>query len=122
MELADFFHGYAESREIFDDVRAAAQALGPVALRVTKSQIALELEGRPFAWLWIPAKHLRRKAAPLVLSFSFREPRPWSRWKEIYEAAPNRFTHHVELWRPEDVDGDVVEWLRIARQQGQETA
>jgi hypothetical protein len=120
MELADFFHGYAESKVIFDNVWATAQTIGPVAARVSKSQIAVELEGRPFAWLWIPAKHLGRRAAPLVLTLSFRRPQPWSRWKEIYQAAPDRFTHHLELWRPEDVDADVLEWLRIAHQQGQE--
>jgi hypothetical protein len=120
MELADFFDGYAESRVIFDAVWAAAQALGPVALRVTKSQVALELEGRPFAWLWIPAKHLGRKAAPLVLTLSFRQPQPWSRCKEIYQAAPGRYTHHLELWRPEDVDEQALEWLQVAHQQVQE--
>jgi hypothetical protein len=67
-----------------------------------------------FALVWIPERHLRRKAVPLVLTFSFRERRPWPRWKEIYEVAPRRFTHHLELWSPADVDEEVRAWLTEA--------
>lgn len=117
-EVAAHFAGYEESRAIFDRVLAAARALGPVMLRATRSQIALVGAG-PFAWAWVPEKHLRRKAAPLVLSFSFRERREWPRWKEIYEAAPGRYTHHLELWTPDDVDQAALAWLNIAWQEDQ---
>lgn len=113
MNLDEFFAPYPDSRPIFDRVLEAAQALGAVQLRVTRSQVALVRE-RPFAWAWIPEKYLRRKAAPLVLSFSFRESRPWPRWKEITEAAPHRFTHHLELWSAEDMDEAAQGWLREA--------
>jgi hypothetical protein len=113
MDVHEFFTGYPRSRAIFDRLLEAAMALGPLGLRVTKTQVAL-VRSKPFAWVWIPEVHLRRAAAPLVLSFSFRERRPWIGWKEIYRAAPNRFTHHLELWSPEEVDADVRQWLREA--------
>ena len=113
MDVDEFFAPYPESKSIFDRVWAAASALGPVGLRISKSQVAV-VGSKPFAWVWIPEMYLRRQAAPLVLTFSFRESRPWSRWKEIYQAAPRRFTHHLELWSPEDVDVDVKAWLQEA--------
>jgi hypothetical protein len=114
MEPTVFFHDHPESKPLFDAVWAAAEALGPVRMRVSKSQIKLLASDRPFAWLWVPGKYLLRKAAPLVLSFSFRGPRPWFRWKEIYRAAPGRFTHHLELWSIEEFDLEAREWLRTA--------
>ena len=119
VELEQFFAGYSDSRIIFDRVIAAAASLGPVDMRVSKSQVALA-EEKPFAWLWIPARHLHRAAAPLVLTLSFRERRTWHRWKEIYQAAPGRFTHHLELWTAEEVDDDVRDWLRQALEAARE--
>ncbi|MGE5603468.1 MAG: DUF5655 domain-containing protein [Nitrososphaerales archaeon] len=113
MDLSEYFAGRDESKRIFDSVWAAASSLGSIALRVTKSQIAF-VRSKPFAWVWIPEMYLRRKAAPLVLTFSFHERRAWPRWKEIYEAAPGRLTHHLELWSPEDVDDEVRAWLKEA--------
>lgn len=113
MDVDQFFAGRDESRLIFDQVLLAAGALGPIELRVKKTQIAL-VHRRAFAWTWVPEMHLRRPAAPLVLSLSFGERRPWPRWKEIYEAAPGRFTHHLELWSPAEVDDEVRAWLKAA--------
>ena len=113
MDVEEFFANYPESKPIFDRVWTTAGSLGQIKAKVTKSQVAL-VRSRPFAWVWIPTMYLRRKAAPLVLTFSFGERRQWHRWKEIYQAAPHRCTHHLELWSPEEVDEEVREWLREA--------
>ena len=113
-EARAFFERYPEANAIFEAVWEAARELGPVALRVTKSQVAL-VRVRPFAWAWVPAMYLRgQRLAPLALSFSFREPRPWPRWKEIYPAGNRRYTHHLELWSAEEVDEETRDWLRAA--------
>jgi len=113
VDLEEFFAGYPGSRAIFDEVYATAVVLGPLDLRISNSQVAL-VDGKAFAWLWIPKKYLRGVTAPLVLTLSYRERRPWGRWKEIYQAAPRRFTHHLELWSPGEVDEAVRGWLREA--------
>jgi hypothetical protein len=113
MDVEEFFDSYDASRAIFDRVLAAASSLGPIHVRVTKSQVAL-VRVKPFAWTWVPEKHLGRRVAPLVLTFSFGERRPWLRWKQIYQAAPRHFSHHLELWSPEEVDDEVQAWLRVA--------
>lgn len=94
MTLDEFFAGRPGSRAIFDALRAAVDALGNASVGVSKSQA---------------------RGAPLVLTLGFRARDPSPRWKEIVEPAPGRFTHHLELWSADDIDDEVVEWLRRAR-------
>jgi hypothetical protein len=113
MTLDEFFAGEDESRRLFEALRCAVDAIGSAELRITKSQIAFR--GRKaFAWAWRPAQYLRRKCAPLVLTLSFRRWDASPRWKSIVEAAPGRFTHHLELYSALDIDDEVRQWLREA--------
>jgi hypothetical protein len=113
MGLDAFFDGFPESRQLFDALRKEVDSLGEVELRVTRSQVALR-RAKNFAWAWIPEKSLRRKAAPLVLSFGFRHRDPSPRWKEIVEPYRGRFTHHLELYSTKDIDKEVFGWLQAA--------
>jgi predicted transport protein len=100
-------------KKLFATVRQEVEALGGTSLRVTKSQIAFRRR-RNFAWVWMPGQYLKGKVAPLVLTVAlpFRDKSP--RWKEIVEPVPGRFTHHLELNDPADIDEDVRNWLRQA--------
>ena len=111
MTLDEFFQGYEASRQLFDALRDAIDAIGPAELRVTKSQIAFRRRAA-FAWAWLPARYLRGRVAPLVLTLSFRHRDASPRWKEIVEPAPGRFTHHLELYAVTDIDDEVRDWLR----------
>jgi hypothetical protein len=109
----DFFEGHDLSRAIYDAVLREVKALGPLELRVSKSQVAFRRR-RDFAWVWMPEMYLRRKAAPLVLSLAFRQRDRSPRWKEVVEPKPGRFMHHLELYSPADIDEEVTAWLRDA--------
>ncbi len=113
MTLDEFFKGYKESRRLFDVVLSVIKTIGPVELRVTKSQIAFR-QSKNFAWVWIPGKYLHGKTAPLVLTASFRRRDTSARWKEIVEPSPGRFTHHLELYSVNDIDNEVRNWLQEA--------
>ncbi len=111
-----FFIGYDLSRDLFETILRYAGTLGPVQLQIAKTQIALR-RGKAFAWVWIPAMHLRRrspKLAPLVLTLSFDQPHDSPRWKEIVSVSAHRFIHHLEVWSAEDIDEEVCGWLRDA--------
>jgi hypothetical protein len=111
--LEGFFSGQEAARAIFNAVRRAVAEIGPYELRVSKSQVAFRLS-RTFAIAWMPAQYLRRKAAPLVLTVSLSYRHPSLRWKEIVQPAPGRFTHHLELYDPAEVDEEVLGWLKEA--------
>ncbi len=111
--LERFFNGQDLARQIFEAVRAAQERVGPAELRVSKSQVGFRRR-RVFAMVWMPEMYLHRKAAPLVLTVSLHERDGSPRWKEIVEARPGYFTHHLELYGPEEVDEAVRGWLQAA--------
>ncbi len=111
----EFFTGHALAEQLFLAIRREVEAIGEASLRVTKSQIAFRRR-RNFAWVWMPGLYLRGPVAPLVLTLAL----PWRdgspRWKAIVEPVPGRFTHHLELNDPADIDEEVRDWLRRAWQ------
>ena len=114
MTLDEFFAGRDEARAIFDAVARALGATGPTELRVTKSQVAF---GRrhTVAAVWTPDRYLGPgRGAPLVLTLSFPRRDTSPRWKEIVEVGPGRWTHHLELRSPGEVDDVVGAWLAEA--------
>jgi hypothetical protein len=113
MTLDEFFEGREPARQLFEVLRGALDALGPVEIRVTRSQIAFRRR-RAFAWAWCPDRYLQGPVAPLVLTVSLRRRDPSPRWKEVVEPYPGRFTHHLELYGAADVDAQVREWLAEA--------
>ena len=113
MTLDEFFEGYDEARILFEAACRVIETIGPAKLRVTKSQIAFHRR-RAFAWAWTPGRYLRRNVAPLVLTLSFRSRDPSPRWKQVIEAYPGRFTHHLELYSLKEIDEEVRDWLRSA--------
>jgi hypothetical protein len=108
--LDSFFADHPLSREIFEAVCQVVEAIGPAEIRVGKSQVAFRRRVN-FALVWIPEQVLHRPAAPLVLTLSFRQRDSSPRWKQVVEISPARFTHHLELYTPEDVDAEVNAWL-----------
>ena len=112
-ELDAFFAQRPASRALFDAVHARIAALGPVEVRVTKSQVAFRRRVA-FAWAWLPGMYQRGDVAPLVLTVALRRRDPSPRWKQVVEPAPGRFTHHLELHTVADLDDEVDAWLREA--------
>jgi hypothetical protein len=113
MNLEEFFAGKEDSCQIYDALHRMIDSLGPVEVRVTKSQVAF-CRQRAFAWAWMPGRYLRGQHAPLVLTMSLQRRDSSPRWKEIVEPKPGRFTHHLELYSSADLDDEVLAWLQEA--------
>ena len=113
LTLDEYFAGQDDSRCIFEALCEAIDSLGPVQVRITKSQIAFRRR-KAFAWAWMPGKYLHGQHAPLVLTLSFSHRDASPRWKEIVEPSPGRFTHHLELYSTADIDDQVRAWLQEA--------
>ena len=113
MTLDEFFAGREESRMVFEAVRDAVAQAGPADVRTSKSQVAFR-HRVGFASVWLPDMYLRNSDVPLVLTVGLRRRDDSPRWKQVVEPAPGRFTHHLELRGPSDVDDEVRGWLREA--------
>lgn len=109
----EFFDGQALSKQLFETVRREVESLGETSMRVTKSQVAFRRK-RGFAWVWMPGVYLKRETPPLVLTLSLPRRDGSPRWKEIVEPYPGRFTHHLELHDPAEIDDEVRSWLKEA--------
>jgi uncharacterized protein DUF5655 len=113
MEPEDFFAGHPKARAVFDKVRSILEELGPVEVRTSKSRVAFRRK-RGFAYLWMPGQYLRKPAAEVVLSIALGRHDPSPRFKEVVHPAPATWMHHLELHDADEVDDEVVGWLREA--------
>lgn len=113
MKVEEFFEGRKESKRLFDAMKRQVARLGEATIHVSKSQIAFKRK-RTVAIIWVPGKYLTGHVARLVLTLSFPHRDPSSRWKQIVEVGPGRFTHHLELFKASDIDAEVRRWLQVA--------
>ena len=110
-----YFSGKPEELALYEVLfRRMEEAFPDASVRVQKSQISFY--GRHlFAAASIPVR--RKKAWPehcLLVTFglSFRLDSP--RIAVAVEPYPNRWTHHVVVDKPEQIDGKLLSWLREA--------
>ncbi|HLO35827.1 MAG TPA: DUF5655 domain-containing protein [Candidatus Deferrimicrobium sp.] len=113
MEAAAFFTGHPLGLAVHERVRSVLDGLGPVTVRVTKSQVAFRRR-RAFAWLWLPGRYLTNPTADVVLSFALGRRDGSPRIKEIVQPSPRHWMHHLEVRQVADIDDEVVAWLREA--------
>jgi hypothetical protein len=111
--LAEYFADRPDARAIFDRVHAGIRGVGSASVQISRSQIGFRRK-RLFAATWIPDRYLHGNHAPLVLTLFFRRREPSERWKEVVQASPGHFTHHLELNASDEVDDDVRELIRRA--------
>jgi hypothetical protein len=113
MTPEDFFADHPIGLAVFQRVKTELLSLGRVDVRVTKSQVALRRD-RGFAYLWLPGHHLRNPDAEVVLSIALGRKDGSSRWKEVVHPAKKHWMHHLEVNAPDEIDAEVVSWLREA--------
>ena len=115
-----YFSGAAWSLPLFETIHdAVTAAAGPGgSLAVQKTQIAYRIgvSGgcRPlqFAFVWLPTRRIKgRPGQYLVLTFGLGRREVDPRIIESVEPYPGRFTHHMLLSSPADVDDTVRGWL-----------
>ena len=113
MEPEGFFAGHPVALAVYDRVRSVLEALGPVEMRTSKSQVAFR-RARGFACLWMPGQYLARPTAELVLSIALGRRDESPRFKEIVHPSPRHWMHHLEVDDPSIIDDEVASWLQEA--------
>ena len=110
----ELFAGRPAAFRFFSAVRAFVVSLGPVEIRVTKTQISFTAR-TGFAWVWLPQMWIRKQPdESIVVSFALRRKITDVRVKQVAEPRPGRFMHHVVIRREADLDDEVRGWVREA--------
>ena len=111
-----FFNAMPGALPLYERLLARAQAeLGPFDIRVQKTQITWS-NRHVFACVSF-AKVRKAKNRPktyLVVTFGLARKADSPRIDVATEPYPNRWTHHVTVAVPEEIDGELMAWLREA--------
>ncbi len=89
---------------------------GDVDVRVQKTQVTFT-DRFGFAWASLPVRRRRdwpEKCLVVCFGLAYRKDSP--RIAVATEPYPNRWTHHVLLERPEDVDDELMDWIEESHQ------
>jgi hypothetical protein len=108
-----FFAGHPGAFAVCRKVRSTVGRFGPVEVRVSKSQVAFRRR-RGFAYLWLPGMYLAKPAAEVVLSIALDRELVSTRFKEVVHPSPRIWMHHLEISSLDDLDDEVLGWLRAA--------
>ena len=114
-DVLAFFAGRPWALPLYEALFSQMEELFPeAAVKVQKSQISFY--GRHlFAAVSLPLR--RKKTWPeecLVVTFGLGSRVEDPRIAVAVEPYPRRWTHHVLLSQPEEVDGQLLDWLREA--------
>ena len=110
----EVFSGSPRGLELFHTLEKMLAAPTPAAVRATKSQVAFRAQ-RGFAYLWWPGRYLD-SGVPAVLSIALPRRVDSTRFKEVAHPSPGVWMHHLELHTVAELDGEVLDWLREARE------
>ena len=114
-DLLFYFDGRPQELALYEDLFQAMSAAFPDAcVKVQKSQISFY--GRHlFAAASLPVR--RKKTWPehcILVTFGLSHRVEDPRIAVAVEPCPNRWTHHVVVDKPEQIDGQLLSWLREA--------
>ncbi len=110
-----FFHGRPLELSLYRAFEAAVRDRIPQAItRFRRSQITFA-ERWGFSAVWIPPFKVRgRPAHYIVVSFAADRRIDHQRIVSVAEPYPHRWTHHVLVTCPQDVDGQLMDWVEQA--------
>jgi hypothetical protein len=114
--VAAFFDREPEVLPIFNALsKAIIQRHPGTQVLVQKSQVSFR-DPRPFCAAWLPIRRdiKRRPDHYLVVSFGLDREIVHPRLVDTVEPYPGRWTHHVILATPADIDRDLMDWIDLA--------
>ena len=110
-----FFDRMPQALPLYQSFAEKALAEYPDAqIKVQKSQIAF-YDKHNFAFVWLPIRRMKnRPEIYIIVSFvlSYRLDSP--RIIESTEPYPNRWTHHVIVQDQNEIDTELMDWMKEA--------
>lgn len=106
-DILFFFDRRPQALGLFELLYEHAMALWPESsLKVQKTQITF-LDPRGYLFISLP----RRRGGVLMVSFGLSEPLVSPRLFAVANPAPGRYTHHVQLSGPQELDEELWGWI-----------
>lgn len=117
MDTARFFDDLPQALPLYSAfVKKVCTKFLHIKIKVQKSQITLSNK-HGFAYVWLPPRKMKgRPAFYLIISFGLPYRLDSPRINEAVEPYPNRWTHHVIIESPNDIDEEFMEWIDQAYQ------
>lgn len=119
LEEEVFFQNYSDKIKLYRALKEKLMEVFPDSkIRVQKTQISFDFpvngKDRLFCMFWLPRRAADRQKY-LGMSFGLTEPLESPRLMAVVEAQPNRFTHHLMLQSPDELDEELLGWLKRGR-------
>lgn len=114
----DFFERDPQARVILDVLARKILDRHPdTDVRTGKSQISF-CGPRPYCWAWLPIREgiKGRPEHYLIVSFGLNREIRSPRLLDTAEPMPGRFTHHAIIGNPDELDGELLDWIEQARE------
>ena len=108
-----FFAGHGAALPIYTELRSRVFAQWPdVEVRVARTQITFKAR---YGFAFVSTRRMGRRCPEVFIIVSFGLGRE-VRSERIFAASepyPNRWTHHVIVASPDEVDGELMGWLAV---------
>ena len=116
-ETIDFFSKKPKALPLYEAFQArVCSELADVHIKVQKSQIAFS-NRRGFAAVWLPIRKMKnRPEICIIVTFGLPQRIESTRIAEAVEPYPMRWTHHVIIKDPEDIDDELMGWIKRSYQ------
>jgi hypothetical protein len=111
-----FFEKHPGAVELYEALeKRVLEAEDGVTIRVQKTQITFS-NPRNFACAsFLPVRRAKGRPEPyLTITFGLDHPLHSPRIDAVSQPRPNRWTHHVLVSKPEEIDGELMAWVREA--------
>ena len=109
-----FFAGHGAALPIYTELRSRVFAQWPdVEVRVARTQITFKAR---YGFAFVSTRRMGRRCPEVFIIVSFGRGREVCS-ERIFAASepyPNRWTHHVIVASPDEVDGELMGWLAEA--------
>lgn len=114
-EVLFFFDEKPEALPLYEAFAEQVERLGEVTVRVQKTQISFS-NRRNFAFVsFLPARKAKgRPKSYITVTFGLNRRVDSPRIDIATEPYPNRWTHHVLISSPEEINGELMGWIKEA--------
>lgn len=115
-DILFFFRDHMDALPLYEALEAAVlEQIPGVTVKVSKTQIAFANK-RNFAFAsFSPCRGVKQRPKTwMTVTFGLGDRKESPRIDAAVEPYPNRWTHHVMVGRVEEIDGELIAWLREA--------